>query len=39
VEFAGRQIPHKVEVRHGDVVYADITWSKIGLTAAKGAPQ
>jgi S1-C subfamily serine protease len=38
-DVAGRQIPHKVEVRHGDVVYADITWSKIGLTAAKGAPQ
>jgi hypothetical protein len=35
----GRQVPHRLEVIHGDRVFAQITWSKIDLAAAKGAQQ
>ena len=36
-DSGGRLVPFQLEVRHGDKVFAQITWSKIDLAAAKGA--
>ena len=31
----GRQFPHKLEVRHGESIFADITLQKVNLASAK----
>jgi hypothetical protein len=36
-ELAGRQVPHKVEVRQGADVVAVLEWSQIELSAAPEA--
>jgi serine protease Do len=36
-EVAGRQVPFRWQVRHGDAVWGEIQWDEIELTAAEGA--
>jgi len=36
-DVAGRQVPFRWQVRHGDTVYGEIEWEQIELTVAEGA--